>query len=185
MINSMHLKKSLVLSAMLGISSSVYADANPSNHHNSLIDRKVMAAEESIRVKPIQKELTRRDKLVPPPTLEERVRSLEQDLVSIGQQLENSLEANAALQQTITDLNARLVEIELGFQIDGNPPNVIVRGDQVNLGGDNGEPILKGQSFLNLYSTHIHTTAPVVGGPTSPPISQGEKSTLSTVVNTQ
>ena len=56
---------------------------------------------------------------------------------------------------------------------------ITIEGSMVNIGGSGGEPLIKGQSFLSLFATHIHTVAPVVGGPTSPPIPQGEMSTLS------
>ena len=63
-------------------------------------------------------------------------------------------------------------------------PKIVLKGSQVHLGDEGGEPVIKGQSFLSLFATHIHTVAPVVGGPTSPPIPQGEMSTLSTTVKT-
>jgi hypothetical protein len=56
---------------------------------------------------------------------------------------------------------------------------VTIEGSMVNIGGAGGEPLIKGMSFLSLFATHMHTcTAP--GSPTSPPIPQGEMSTLST-----
>jgi uncharacterized protein involved in type VI secretion and phage assembly len=59
---------------------------------------------------------------------------------------------------------------------------IVVEGTQVMLGGQGGEPVIKGQSFLTLFATHTHTTAV---GPTSPPIPQGELSTLSMAVLTR
>jgi uncharacterized protein involved in type VI secretion and phage assembly len=58
----------------------------------------------------------------------------------------------------------------------------IVLDGMVALGGSGGEPILKGQSFLQFYMTHVHPSAM---GPTGPPIPQGEASTLSTKVMTK
>jgi len=56
---------------------------------------------------------------------------------------------------------------------------ITIDGTQVAVGGAGGEPLIKGTSFLTLFATHIHTcTAP--GAPTSPPIPQGEMSTLTT-----
>jgi uncharacterized protein involved in type VI secretion and phage assembly len=56
---------------------------------------------------------------------------------------------------------------------------ITLKGSQVMLGGAGGEPLIKGTSFLALFATHVHTcTAP--GSPTSPPIPQGEMSTLTT-----
>ena len=58
---------------------------------------------------------------------------------------------------------------------------IVVKGAQVMLGGDGGEPIIKGQSFLTLFATHVHPTGV---GPSGPPVPQGEMSTLSTKVMT-
>ena len=68
--------------------------------------------------------------------------------------------------------------------ITAEAPKIVIKGGQVHLGDEGGEPVIKGQSFLSMFATHIHTVAPVVGGPTSPPIPQGEISTLSTTVKT-
>lgn len=55
--------------------------------------------------------------------------------------------------------------------------SVTIDASQVALGGAGGEPLIKGTSFLALFATHMHTcTAP--GAPTSPPIPQGEMSSL-------
>lgn len=61
---------------------------------------------------------------------------------------------------------------------------ITLNAPSVSLGGQGGEPILKGMSFLTKYMTHTHTVAPIVGGPTSPPIPQGEMDALSTKVVT-
>ena len=66
--------------------------------------------------------------------------------------------------------------------ITAESPKIVLKGDQIHLGDEGGEPLIKGQSFLNLFATHVHTVSPVVGGPTSPPITQGEINTLSTIV---
>ena len=63
-------------------------------------------------------------------------------------------------------------------------PTILLKGN-VHLGDEGGEPIIEGLSFINKYAKHIHTVAPVVGGPTSPPIPQGEIATLSTSVKTK
>jgi len=60
---------------------------------------------------------------------------------------------------------------------------IVLDGNQVMLGGAGGEPLIKGQSFLSLFATHVHTSSPS-GGPTSPPLPQGEMSTLSMKVLT-
>ncbi|AFE04357.1 hypothetical protein COCOR_01886 [Corallococcus coralloides DSM 2259] len=69
-----------------------------------------------------------------------------------------------------------------GVKVKGQ--QVVVEGTQVLLGGSGGEPVIKGQSFLTLFATHVHTSS-APGGPTSPPIPQGEMSTLSTSVMTK
>jgi len=69
----------------------------------------------------------------------------------------------------------------IGRRMQG--PKIVVDGQQGLLGGEGGEPVIKGQSFLTLFATHVHTcTAP--GSPTSPPIPQGEMSSLSFKVKT-
>lgn len=84
---------------------------------------------------------------------------------------------------TVEDSNGNKIEMAAsGITVKG--AQVVVEGQQVMLAGSGGEPIIKGQSFLTLFMTHIHTVAPVVGGPTSPPIPQGEMSTLSMKVLT-
>ncbi|MCP4678935.1 MAG: phage tail protein, partial [Deltaproteobacteria bacterium] len=84
---------------------------------------------------------------------------------------------------TIEDTNGNKVELNAkGISVHG--AKVVVKGSQVHLGDEGGEPLIKGQSFLSLFATHVHSVAPVVGGPTSPPIPQGEISALSTSVKT-
>lgn len=61
---------------------------------------------------------------------------------------------------------------------------VTINAPSVSLGGVGGEPVIKGLSFLTKYMTHTHTVAPIVGGPTSPPIPQGEFASLSSKVTT-
>jgi len=83
---------------------------------------------------------------------------------------------------TVEDSNGNKIEMAAsGITVKGT--QVVVEGQQVMLAGSGGEPIIKGQSFLTLFATHIHTSSPT-GGPTSPPIPQGEMSTLSMKVMT-
>jgi len=83
---------------------------------------------------------------------------------------------------TVKDANGNQIEMAAsGVKVKGT--QIVVEGSQVMLGGSGGEPVIKGQSFLTLFATHVHTcTAP--GSPTSPAIPQGEMSTLSTKVMT-
>jgi len=84
---------------------------------------------------------------------------------------------------TVEDSNGNKIEMAAaGITAEGQ--KIVVKGSQVHLGDEGGEPVIKGQSFLGLFASHIHTVAPTVGGPTSPPIPQGEASTLSTTVKT-
>lgn len=78
----------------------------------------------------------------------------------------------------IEDANGNKVEMaSSGITVKGQ--QVVIEGSSVAVGGQGGEPLIKGQSFLSLFMTHMHTcTAP--GAPTSPPIPQGEMSTLTT-----
>jgi len=81
---------------------------------------------------------------------------------------------------TVEDANGNKIEMAAaGVTVSGQ--KVVIKGQQVALAGDGGEPILKGQSFLTLFATHIHPTAM---GPSGPPVPQGEMSTLSTKVLT-
>ncbi|MGD8834317.1 MAG: phage baseplate assembly protein V [Desulfobacteraceae bacterium] len=81
----------------------------------------------------------------------------------------------------IEDANGNKIEMAAsGIKVEGEM--VTIQGSMVHLGGKGGEPLIKGTTFLTLFATHIHTVAPMVGGPTSPPIPQGEMSSLSTKV---
>ncbi len=82
----------------------------------------------------------------------------------------------------VQDANGNKIEMAAsGIKVEGQM--VTIQGSMVNLGGEGGEPLIKGTSFLTLFATHIHTS-PFMGAPTSPPIPQGEMSTLSTKVMT-
>lgn len=83
----------------------------------------------------------------------------------------------------VEDANGHIIEMAAaGITVEAT--KIVVKGSQVHLGDEGGEPLIKGQSFLGMFATHVHTVAPAVGGPTSPPIPQGEMSTLSTTVKT-
>jgi len=80
----------------------------------------------------------------------------------------------------IEDVNGNKVETAAaGITVKGQ--QVVVNGQMVMLAGQGGEPIIKGQSFLTLFATHVHPSA---SGPTGPPVPQGEMSTLSMKVTT-
>ena len=61
---------------------------------------------------------------------------------------------------------------------------IVLDANMVQLGGAGGEPVIKGASFLTLFATHVHTAAGP-GSPTTPPMPQGESTTLSTAVLTK
>lgn len=78
----------------------------------------------------------------------------------------------------VEDANSNRIEMgPTGIKVKGQ--QIVIEGSQVMLGGAGGEPVIKGTTFLTLFATHVHTTAL---GPTSPPIPQGELSSLSTGV---
>jgi len=79
---------------------------------------------------------------------------------------------------TVQDANGNKIEMAAaGITLQGQ--QIVVQGTQVMLGGQGGEPLIKGTSFLTLFATHMHPTAM---GPSGPPIPQGEMSSLSTKV---
>jgi hypothetical protein len=80
----------------------------------------------------------------------------------------------------IEDSHGNKIEMSgAGIHLKGQ--QIAVEGSQVMLGGQGGEPLLKGTSFLRLFATHTHPTAM---GPSGPPIPQGEATALSTKVMT-
>jgi uncharacterized protein involved in type VI secretion and phage assembly len=80
---------------------------------------------------------------------------------------------------TVTDANGNEIVMQGSGITVSSSATVTIEGGMVNVGGAGGEPMIKGMSFLSLFATHTHTTT-VPGTPTSPPIPQGEFSTLST-----
>lgn len=75
----------------------------------------------------------------------------------------------------VEDKNGNRIEMApSGITVKGQ--QIVVQGTQVMLGGQGGEPVIKGTSFLTLFATHMHPTGV---GPSGPPIPQGEMSTLS------
>ncbi|WP_419813181.1 phage baseplate assembly protein V [Bacterioplanoides sp.] len=80
----------------------------------------------------------------------------------------------------VEDASGNSIEMaSSGITVSGQ--QIVIEGSQVSLGGQGGEPLIKGTSFLTLFATHIHPTAM---GPSGPPIPQGEMSSLSTTVLT-
>ncbi|MCB1868417.1 MAG: phage tail protein [Gammaproteobacteria bacterium] len=79
---------------------------------------------------------------------------------------------------TVTDSSGNRIVMEASGVKVSSSAMVTIEGSMVNLGGSGGEPLIKGASFLSLFATHMHTST-LPGAPTSPPIPQGEFSTLS------
>jgi uncharacterized protein involved in type VI secretion and phage assembly len=82
---------------------------------------------------------------------------------------------------TVQDSNGNTIEMGPGGVKVKASATVTVEGALVTLGGQGGEPVIKGTSFLTLFATHMHPTAM---GPSGPPVPQGEMSSLSTKVMT-
>ncbi len=81
---------------------------------------------------------------------------------------------------TVTDSNGNKIKMAASsITVEGT--QVVVKGDQVLLGGPGGEGVIKGRSFLQMFMTHTH---PTWAGPSGPPVPQGEMSTLSMTVKT-
>lgn len=81
----------------------------------------------------------------------------------------------------IEDANGNKIEMTgAGIHVKGQ--QVVVEGTTVMLGGQGGEPVIKGTSFLASFMAHTHPTAM---GPSGPPIPTGPPtSSLSTKVMT-
>lgn len=78
----------------------------------------------------------------------------------------------------VEDANGNKVEMAAaGITVKGM--QVVIEGSTVAVGGQGGEPLIKGATFLGLFATHVHTSS-VPGSPTSPPIPQGEAGSLTT-----
>lgn len=66
------------------------------------------------------------------------------------------------------DANGNEIKTE-GSSITVKGSTITIEGSSVAVGGAGGDPIIKGNSFMALFNTHMHTcTAP--GSPSSPPM---------------
>lgn len=68
----------------------------------------------------------------------------------------------------VEDSNGNKIEMAAaGITVKGT--KIVVKGEQVELGGEGGEPLIKAQTFLSMYNSHTHVcTAP--GSPSAPPL---------------
>lgn len=59
---------------------------------------------------------------------------------------------------------------------------VVIQGGQVMLGGQGGEQLVKGASFMSIFNSHVHACSP--GGPSGPPVPLMTPAVLSAKVTT-
>ncbi len=68
----------------------------------------------------------------------------------------------------LEDSNGHKVEMTAsGITVRGT--TITLQGEQVNVGGQGGEPLLKAQTFMGLYGSHTHICS-VPGSPSGPPV---------------
>ncbi|MCL2177864.1 MAG: phage baseplate assembly protein V [Proteobacteria bacterium] len=81
---------------------------------------------------------------------------------------------------SVEDANGNKIEMAAsGITMKGQ--QIILKGTQVMLGGEGGEPVMKGTSFMTFFNTHTHGTAL---GPSTPPVVPMTPAQLSTKVTT-
>ena len=67
----------------------------------------------------------------------------------------------------IEDSNGNKITMAAGkITVEGT--KVLVKG-MVDLGAEGGEPLIKGQTFMSLYGSHVHNCTPP-GAPSGPPL---------------
>jgi len=68
----------------------------------------------------------------------------------------------------VEDSNGNKIEMKAAG-INVQATRIVLKGQQVELGGEGGEALIKAQTFLSLYNSHTHVcTAP--GSPSAPPL---------------
>jgi uncharacterized protein involved in type VI secretion and phage assembly len=83
---------------------------------------------------------------------------------------------------TVEDASGNKVEMTAkGITVTG--AQVVIKGSAVMLGGEGGEPVVKGTSLLAMLNTHVHTSG-APGSPTSPPVVPLTAAQLSSKVTT-
>jgi len=81
---------------------------------------------------------------------------------------------------SISDTNGNKIETAAsGITVKGT--QIVLKGEQVMLGGEGGEQVIKGMSFMTFFNTHTHPTAM---GPSAPPTVPMTPAQLSTKVTT-
>jgi uncharacterized protein involved in type VI secretion and phage assembly len=104
----------------------------------------------------------------------------DQEQISIADTNDNAITMTATGVK-IEDGNNNSIEFAPSGVTISSAGQIVLDANTVQLGGAGGEPVIKGTSFLTLFATHVHTAAGP-GSPTTPPIPQGESTTLSTTV---
>jgi uncharacterized protein involved in type VI secretion and phage assembly len=67
----------------------------------------------------------------------------------------------------VKDCNGNEIEmVTAGITVKGQ--QVVVQGSKVMLGGEGGEPIIKGTSFMTSFNSHVHITSTGTSGPPIP-----------------
>lgn len=107
----------------------------------------------------------------------------EQGQISIVDRNDNAITMSST-GITLADANHNRIELAASGVTISSAGQIVLDAKAVQLGGAGGEPVIKGTSFLTLFTTHVHTAA-APGAPTSPPTPQGASTTLSTAVLTK
>lgn len=81
----------------------------------------------------------------------------------------------------VEDGNGNKIElVASGITLKGQ--QIVIQGTQVMLGGQGGEQLVKGMSFMSIFNSHVHACSP--SGPSGPPIPPMTPANLSTKVST-
>ena len=81
---------------------------------------------------------------------------------------------------SVADANGNKIEMAAsGITVKGQ--QIVLKGTQVMLGGEGGEQVIKGMSFMTFFNTHTHGTGV---GPSTPPMAPMTPAQLSTKVTT-
>src|SRR5262245_29509937 len=107
----------------------------------------------------------------------------DQEQISIADTNHNAI-TTSSTGVKIEDGNNNSIELAPSGVTISSAGQIVLNANVVQVGGAGGEPVIKGTSFLTLFATHVHTAAGP-GSPTTPPIPQGEFTSLSTTVLTK
>ncbi|NTU41593.1 MAG: phage tail protein [Nitrospirales bacterium] len=82
---------------------------------------------------------------------------------------------------SLEDGNGNKIEMtSSGVTVKGQ--QVVIEGSQVMLGGQGGDQLIKGMSFMSIFNSHVHTVQSF--GPSGPPVPLMTPASLSTKVTT-